>query len=305
MSSETALLQAVLAHPLDGDVRCIYADWLEDRGDPRGEFLRVQSALAHPPENYEARVALHIRDRQLRETIELAWIRQLGYADTPTPLVDLQVPRRVIDLLSVLAAVNHQATPLLQRGEELVVALAEPSAGAVRELRQETGCRITTTPVWENEAADAAAAYYAAWPPGGGGAPVVVAAAVETSEALRTSTLASEWLRTLLREALRQGADLISLEPLDRAFRIRFQCQGVWREFDTPPPQIGYNLTAEVKRLANLEVDDSSTPHRGEIEMLLDKRPLRMQVETLPTAGGERVRIHPTRTRLLNEAEQA
>jgi uncharacterized protein (TIGR02996 family) len=39
-------LREILASPDDDAPRLIYADWLEERGDPRGEFIRVQCELA-------------------------------------------------------------------------------------------------------------------------------------------------------------------------------------------------------------------------------------------------------------------
>lgn len=38
--------QAILAHPENDDLRLVYADALEDRGDVRGEFIRMQCSLA-------------------------------------------------------------------------------------------------------------------------------------------------------------------------------------------------------------------------------------------------------------------
>ena len=43
---EAAFLDAVCADPAADGPRLIYADWLEDRGHPRGEFIRLQCALA-------------------------------------------------------------------------------------------------------------------------------------------------------------------------------------------------------------------------------------------------------------------
>ena len=43
---EDAFLRAVLDAPGDDAPRLIYADWLTERGDPRGEFIRVQCVLA-------------------------------------------------------------------------------------------------------------------------------------------------------------------------------------------------------------------------------------------------------------------
>lgn len=40
-----SLLQAVLDSPADDDARLVYADWLLEQGDPRGEFIQVQCQL--------------------------------------------------------------------------------------------------------------------------------------------------------------------------------------------------------------------------------------------------------------------
>src|SRR5262245_16952100 len=39
---ERALVQAIREQPEDDALRLIYADWLQDRGDPRGEFIHAQ-----------------------------------------------------------------------------------------------------------------------------------------------------------------------------------------------------------------------------------------------------------------------
>lgn len=43
---ERPFVQAILEEPDDEGARLIFADWLEERGDPLGEFLRNQCALA-------------------------------------------------------------------------------------------------------------------------------------------------------------------------------------------------------------------------------------------------------------------
>jgi uncharacterized protein (TIGR02996 family) len=42
---EAAFLQAILATPNDLSLRLVFADWLEERGDPRGELLRLTHTL--------------------------------------------------------------------------------------------------------------------------------------------------------------------------------------------------------------------------------------------------------------------
>jgi uncharacterized protein (TIGR02996 family) len=42
-----AFLQRVRAYPDDDAPRLVFADWLDEQGDPRGTFIRVQLGLAH------------------------------------------------------------------------------------------------------------------------------------------------------------------------------------------------------------------------------------------------------------------
>lgn len=47
MSDEAAFLAAILAEPADDTVRLVYADWLQENGQPeRAEFIRVQVELS-------------------------------------------------------------------------------------------------------------------------------------------------------------------------------------------------------------------------------------------------------------------
>jgi uncharacterized protein (TIGR02996 family) len=62
---ETSFLHAVVDDPDDEAIRLIFADWLEERGDPRGEFIRTQCELAKLPTGDRRRPALLERERDL------------------------------------------------------------------------------------------------------------------------------------------------------------------------------------------------------------------------------------------------
>ncbi len=51
MTDESAFLAALRDDPLDGATRAVYCDWLEERGDPRAEYLRQEIELAAVPLN--------------------------------------------------------------------------------------------------------------------------------------------------------------------------------------------------------------------------------------------------------------
>jgi carbon storage regulator CsrA len=70
---EMAFVQAVLEAPDDEAIRLIFADWLEERGDPLGEFIRTQCRLARLPADDPRRKALTDRERVLWAEHGAAW----------------------------------------------------------------------------------------------------------------------------------------------------------------------------------------------------------------------------------------
>lgn len=83
---ESAFIQAILAAPDDDIVRLVFADWLEERGDSRGEFLRIATQLDREeqkawPADSRARLrrvrelgGLRSRLRDLQQRIDPEWI---------------------------------------------------------------------------------------------------------------------------------------------------------------------------------------------------------------------------------------
>lgn len=73
MSQEPALLQAILNDPDDDALRLVYADWLEEHGDPRSEFIRVQLQLARLPRTDPAYRRLWERELELIRAHKEEW----------------------------------------------------------------------------------------------------------------------------------------------------------------------------------------------------------------------------------------
>jgi uncharacterized protein (TIGR02996 family) len=75
MSDREALIRGILESPDDDAPRLVFADWLEETGEPanvaRAEFIRVQCAIAREPDD-AARRSLYLRETQL----EMAWLPQ-------------------------------------------------------------------------------------------------------------------------------------------------------------------------------------------------------------------------------------
>jgi uncharacterized protein (TIGR02996 family) len=79
MTDAQALLLAVCADPDNIGLRLVYADFLEERGDPRADFIRVQCELANldEDEGEDRRTALEEQELALLNRHGSAWVNEL------------------------------------------------------------------------------------------------------------------------------------------------------------------------------------------------------------------------------------
>jgi uncharacterized protein (TIGR02996 family) len=90
MTEESDFIAAILSAPRDDALRLVFADWLEERSDLRGEFLRVVVRLEALSEQYEPEdrraklrrvreiAGLKRRLRELREVIPPDWAMRIS-----------------------------------------------------------------------------------------------------------------------------------------------------------------------------------------------------------------------------------
>lgn len=102
MKQEDTFLRAIESRPQDEGLRLIYADWLEEQGDPRGEFIRLQQAMAALPVYSDRYVELKPRRDELRRHATADWLRRLGYTPTYRPLFT-QLPERRVERWRLVA----------------------------------------------------------------------------------------------------------------------------------------------------------------------------------------------------------
>jgi uncharacterized protein (TIGR02996 family) len=78
VGEEQGLVAAVLGDPEDDTVRLVYADWLEERGDPRAEFIRAQCAAARAAPGDPRLGDLRARAERLLREHGSEWCAPLG-----------------------------------------------------------------------------------------------------------------------------------------------------------------------------------------------------------------------------------
>src|SRR5262245_41684171 len=85
MNEEAGLLAAIGADPKDRAVRLVYADWLDERSDPRGELVRVEEEMRRLPVFSDRFWLLKARRNELRSQAPDDWLEAMGYDGTACP----------------------------------------------------------------------------------------------------------------------------------------------------------------------------------------------------------------------------
>jgi type IV pilus assembly protein PilB len=94
---------------------------------------------------------------------------------------------------------------------------------------------------------------------------------------------------TLLKHAVLQGASDIHIEPQEADVLVRYRIDGLLREAMTLPKSAAGAITARVKVLANLKLDEKRLPQDGRFKQELDGEKVAFRVSVLPTVYGEKV----------------
>ncbi len=101
---------------------------------------------------------------------------------------------------------------------------------------------------------------------------------------------------SLLRHAANQNASDIHIEPMDNQVLIRYRIDGILHDTMTLPKRAASPITARIKVLSNLKLDEKRLPQDGRFKMETGSERVSFRVSVLPTYYGEK-----TVMRLLRE----
>jgi len=93
---------------------------------------------------------------------------------------------------------------------------------------------------------------------------------------------------TLLKHAILQGASDIHIEPTENDVVVRYRIDGMLHDAMVLPKQAGLSITARIKVLSNLKLDEKRLPQDGRFKIDLDKEQVSFRVSILPIYYGEK-----------------
>ena len=101
---------------------------------------------------------------------------------------------------------------------------------------------------------------------------------------------------TLLHHAILQRASDIHIEPVEKEVIVRYRIDGILRDAMSLPKKVAPGITARIKILANLKIDEKRLPQDGRFKIETSGEKVSFRVSVLPVYNGEKIVL-----RLLRE----
>lgn len=102
---------------------------------------------------------------------------------------------------------------------------------------------------------------------------------------------------TLIKHAILQNASDIHIEPMEEQVLIRYRIDGLLHDAMILPKQAGPSVSARIKVLSNLKLDEKRLPQDGRFKVDMNNEKVSFRVSILPTYYGEKIVM-----RLLRES---
>lgn len=104
---------------------------------------------------------------------------------------------------------------------------------------------------------------------------------------------------TLLEYAILEGASDIHIEPTEKNVIARYRIDGILKDVMTLPKTAQAGITARIKILSNLKIDEHRVPQDGRFKINQKEFKVAFRVSTLPVFDGEKIVL-----RVLNESAE-
>jgi uncharacterized protein (TIGR02996 family) len=133
---DEGFLEVLAARPSDNVARLVYADWLQERDDPRAEFLRLEVRLASGVRPAEERGELTTRLAELGRPAEPGWLLAVNRVPFLRCRVEARVPNSKVELANYstrVLTIAFDASPM----QYLTATLTDP-INRVWECRYES-----------------------------------------------------------------------------------------------------------------------------------------------------------------------
>ena len=214
------------------------------------------------------------------------------------------IPKDIIDTKLLK---KHQVMPLVQRGNRLFVAVADPTNHrALNEIQFQTGIAVEPVLALYSSITKALEKWLET------NADQDIGEVLGTIDDMHLDDLdmkaiddddkdSSEsngedeapivrFINKMLIDAIKLGASDIHFEPYEKSYRVRFRVDGILREMAKPPANLAQRLAARLKVMSRMDISERHIPQDGRVKLKLSKnKSIDFRVNTLPLQFGEKI----------------
>ncbi|MFC1605827.1 type IV-A pilus assembly ATPase PilB [Pseudomonadota bacterium] len=222
------------------------------------------------------------------------------------PLIDIRafdLSQAPISLVSEALIEKHQALPLHLRGNQLFIAVRDPTDHEViDEIAFSSGFHIEPVLVSADQlgpaierAMEATSPAFDEFDEEEGLENVDFQMESENLEEAGSDPAVDEtpvvrFINKVLLDAIRKGASDIHFEPYETRYRIRYRLDGVLKNVAGPPIQMARRLSSRLKVMAGLDIAEKRVPQDGRIKLTLSRnKSIDFRVSTCPMMFGEKI----------------
>ncbi len=261
--------------------------------------VQVEEVLAEKQRTGEPIGKILLKKGVIAEEVMLAVMeKQLGIPRVN--LYDRKINYNAIDCIPTEVVKKHKVFPLAIRGNQILLAMADPLDLAVVD-EVEMFSQREVYPVLASESAikHAFDQYYSFRDyPTTGDAPqpsAVCESFQHEKNALPAESKESgpvvKLVYAMLSAAVEKNASDIHLEPSEHNLRIRLRLDGILHDFARPKAMKPEQIISRVKIMANLDIAEKRLPQDGNIQLRHGDGEINLRVSTMPTIHGEKVVI--------------
>ncbi|KND50053.1 MAG: type IV pilus assembly protein PilB [Parcubacteria bacterium C7867-008] len=218
-------------------------------------------------------------------------------------LKDLKIPLEILTLIPEPIARTHNIIGFRRNGQELEVAMLDTEdLPAIDSVRKKTGLKILPRLTDDDSIKHSLMQYQKSLKEEfgdlitteAGKLTLVREADGEEKSGDELKKMAEDLpivriVDTLLRHAIIQGASDIHIEPMEMEVLVRYRIDGTLHDAMTLPKQATSGITARIKVLSNLKLDEKRLPQDGRFKMETDADKVSFRVSLLPTYYGEKI----------------
>jgi type IV pilus assembly protein PilB len=240
--------------------------------------------------------------------IATAISKQLGIPFVSSPSGALNPPKDsgFEKLVPEEFARRHQVLPLCRTADSLTVACVNPlDLIALDNVSRMTRCDIDPVVTTKTELEQAISRFYGAgsmlqeaigqsYAVGEPSAEAEVAEEGSDLDRLREAAEEAPVIRLVdlvLRQAIKERASDIHIEPFKDRLSLRYRIDGVLCELSPPARHLHAAIVSRIKILCKLDIAEKRLPQDGGFMMTMEGRSIDFRVSTIPSIYGEKIAI--------------